>query len=249
VVLEISNDTTEQKRMEAERDATKAALQESHEQLQAFSRRLVEMQERERTALARELHDQAGQSLIVLKLGLGQLLAVTPERLPADVQALKVLVDEVMDSLHRVVVSLRPAALDRLGLAPALRQQLASLSKQTGLAVTFAAGGLDEERLPETLETAGYRIVQEALTNIVRHAGARQVSVSLEQEAGRLILSVQDDGAGFDVAAAQRSGRMGLLGMRERAELLGGTMTLDSRPGAGSHLRVELPLGGGDEQG
>jgi signal transduction histidine kinase len=148
--------------------------------------------------------------------------------------------DAVIDGLHRLAVDLRPASLDHLGLEVALRQYTRSVGTSFGLAVRFKARGLKSERLPAALETALYRIVQEAMTNVVRHARATRVDVLVELRGDRVTLMIEDDGIGFDPEASQVGEHFGLLGIRERAEALGGTLTVESSPGAGSTVVVEV---------
>jgi signal transduction histidine kinase/DNA-binding response OmpR family regulator len=213
------------------------------EQLQALSRRLVEVQEAERGHVARELHDETGQALSSLLLGLSLLEreAGQPEAVVARAVELAVLADEMLENLHRLAMNLRPAALDHLGLVAALDQYGASLGHQHGLTVQFETVGLGEERLLPEVETAIYRIVQEALTNVLRHARATRVDVLLERRGDRVVTIVEDDGVGFDPGAAGESGRLGLFGMRERAKMLGGTLVVESTPGTGATVLVEVP--------
>jgi signal transduction histidine kinase len=146
----------------------------------------------------------------------------------------------VLEELHRLAMDLRPIALDRLGLVPALEQYAANLCSE-GLSVQFKAVGFDGERLPQDIETSLYRIVQEALTNIVRHAQASSIGILLERDMGRVKVFVEDDGTGFETDVAERRGRLGLIGMRERAEMFGGTLIVESSPGRGTSVIVEVP--------
>ena len=207
--------------------------------------RVLAVQEEERRRIARELHDEAGQALTSLMVGLRLLEkeAERPEAIVARVAELKRMTDGVLENLHRLAMDLRPASLDHLGLVAALRQYAEAYSRQYGLDVQFEAVGLDGERLPPEMETALYRIVQEALTNVVRHAQATRVDVLLERRSDRVIAIVEDNGIGFDPEAAVMDGHLGLFGMRERAEMLGGTLTVESAPGAGTTVFVEVPYG------
>jgi PAS domain S-box-containing protein len=213
------------------------------ERLQTLSRRLVEVQETERRHIARELHDQAGQSLASLMVGLRLLeeRANQGEVVAGHVAELKTMADGVLESLHQLASDLRPASLDHLGLVEALRQHVQAFGRQHNLMVQFEAVGLDSRRLAPDQETALFRIVQEALTNVVRHAQATRADVLLERHGNRVIAIVEDDGLGFDPQLATHSGRLGLLGMRERAEMLNGTLAVESSPGAGTTLFVEVP--------
>jgi PAS domain S-box-containing protein len=212
------------------------------ERLRALSRRLVEIQETERRYIARELHDEAGQALTSLMVGLRLLerQAHRREAVIAGVEELMQMVDGVIDNLHRLSMHLRPAALDHLGLVAALRQYAEAISGQHGLTLEFEAVGL-AERLPPDMEASVHRIVQEALTNVVRHAQATRVDVLLERRGDKLVVLVEDNGVGFDPATVYESGRLGVFGMRERTEMLGGTLTVESSPGAGTTLLLEIP--------
>jgi len=213
-------------------------------QLQALSRRLVEIQETERGHVARELHDETGQALSSLLLGLSMLEqeAEDPQAVRARIASLEAMVDEMLENLHRLATNLRPATLDFLGLIPALEQYIETFSEQYGIPVAFEMVELTpEDRLPPEVETALYRIVQEALTNVIRHAQATRVDVLLERRGDRVVAIVEDDGVGFDAETARQSGRLGLFGMQERAEMLGGRLTIESAAGMGTTVYVEVP--------
>jgi PAS domain S-box-containing protein len=217
------------------------------ERLQTLSRRLVEIQESERRYVARELHDEAGQALTSLMVGLRLLEreAQRPEAVVAGVAELKRMVDSVLENLHRLAMDLRPASLDHLGLVAALRQYAEAVSDQHGLVVQFETVGL-RDRLPSDVESSIYRMVQEALTNVIRHARATRVDVLLEQRDDKLVVIVEDNGVGFDPTAVMQNGRLGLFGVRERAEMLGGRLVLESAAGVGTTLLVEVPYGDPD---
>ena len=176
------------------------------ERLQSLSQRLVELQEAERRYIARELHDEAGQALTSLAVGLRLLEqgATRSEDIVTGVGELIRTVETVSEDLHRLAMALRPASLDHLGLVAALRQYVEVVSQRHGFAVQFESVGFDR-RLPVDLETALYRIVQEALTNVIRHAKATRVDVVLHQLSDRLIVIVEDNGAGFDPDSACRA--------------------------------------------
>jgi len=213
------------------------------ERLQALSHRLVEVQETERRHISRELHDEVGQALTTLMVGLRLLERdVGPsDKGVARIAELKHMTDEVLENLHRLAMDLRPASLDHLGLVAALRQYIGAFTRQHSLAVQFASIGLEGERLSPPVETALYRIVQEALTNVVRHAQATGVDVLLERRGEHMITIVEDNGVGFDVSAAAQSERLGLFGMKERVEMLGGTLVVESSLGAGTTVVAEVP--------
>ena len=223
-------DITERRRAEAAREE--------------LLRRLVTAQEDERRRVARELHDSVGQLLSALALGVRAVKDAGP--LPPGaldrLEEVNRLVGELGRATHDLAIGLRPTALDDVGLALALRQYLEEWSARTGIEVQYEAVGLDSSRLPSEIETALYRVVQEALTNVVRHSRARRVSVVLERQDGRAIAVVEDNGVGFDPEAAAESGRLGLIGMHERVALVGGRLEIESGPGAGTTLIVQIPL-------
>lgn len=217
-------------------------MQASTVRMQALSRRLVEAQESERRHIARELHDEAGQALASLRYGLRLLEREVGEgaSITERVTELMQRTDAVIDGLHRLAADLRPASLDYLGLEAALRQYTRSVGAKFGLEVHFKARGFTSDRLPSAVETGLYRVVQEAMTNVVRHAHATRVDVLAQHSDDRVMVMVEDDGVGFDLDEVKRD-HFGLLGLRERAEALGGTMTLESAPGAGTTVVVEVP--------
>jgi signal transduction histidine kinase len=217
-------------------------MQASTVRMQSLSRRLVDAQESERRHIARELHDEAGQALASLRFGL-RLLEREIDQGGSAAGRISELVertDAVIDGLHRLAVDLRPASLDHLGLEAALRQYAQSAATKFGLEVRFKARGLAGERLPAVVETALYRIVQEAMTNVVRHARATRIDVLVERRDGRVLAMVEDDGVGFEPDRVQRGDHFGLLGLKERAEALGGSLTVESRLGAGTTIVVEV---------
>lgn len=228
----------------AERTRAEAALLAGRQQLQTLSHRLVEVQEEERGNLSRELHDETGQVMTALKLGLSVLRrepGCTPA-MQAQIDELRSITDQAAESLHHLAINLRPYSLDRYGLLPALEGYITTLRKQTSLDVELACDGPCLGRLPPSLEIAFYRITQEALTNVVRHAQARRADVLVHWSQDAAVLVIEDDGIGFDVDEAFQKGRLGLLGMRERAEMLGGSLTIESQPGQSTRLSVRLPL-------
>jgi PAS domain S-box-containing protein len=224
------------------RQAEEAARQ-SAERLEAVSRRLVQVQEEERRRLALELHDDVGQLLTSLKFAVEAAAAAPPAEAAAKMNEARALIDEALTRVRDLSSDLRPALLDHLGLLPAVRGLIDRYAAGTGVRVSFHHAGLDG-RLPPDLETAAYRVVQEALTNVARHAGVKEAAVRLWVDAGRLQVQVEDQGAGFAPDAVLAAGRSnGLPGMRERVMLLGGRLVIESAPGDGTHLLAELPLG------
>lgn len=204
-------------------------------------------QEEERRRIARELHDEAGQALAALLVGL-RLMENAPslEEARAQVARMREVVNQTLDEIRALAWELRPSVLDDLGLVPALVRYIQSCRSRFGMEIDLEVVGLDQVRLPWEIETALYRIAQEALTNAARHAGARHVSVILEQRGNRALLIVEDDGGGFAVtevrASVQKGGHLGLYGMEERASLVGGRLTVESVPGSGTTVVVEVPL-------
>jgi signal transduction histidine kinase len=204
-------------------------------------RRVVEAQELERRRLSRELHDETGQALTSILLGLRSLEeSLETDDARAAAAGLRQLVVATLQDVRRLAVELRPSALDDFGLVAALEHLTTSFGEQTGIQVDFGTA-LGERRLPGEVETALYRIVQESLTNIVKHAHARRVSIALTRMQHSVKAVVEDDGQGFDPENTRESG-FGLVGMRERLSLLGGRLRVESRPGAGTTIVAEVPL-------
>jgi len=235
------------------------AVSEQRTQLRALTGKLTEVQEIERKQLARELHDEMGQALTAISMNLSIIrkdlpdtcLDICGERL----DEASLLVDETLEQVRELSLNLRPPMLDDLGLVPTLRWYIQRYSKRTGMAVDFDTthfecnanvdgSGLDD-RLHPDLETAFYRVLQEALTNVARHAGATTIRLSLRRTDSGVSAYVEDDGCGFDVATVMDQNLpgigAGLLGMRERMVLLGGRLTLQSEPGTGTQLHFSVP--------
>jgi signal transduction histidine kinase len=217
----------------------------AHE-LQVLSHRLVEVQETERRQIARELHDEIGQSLTVAEMNLQAALrcpnaGAKQRRLEESIQA----VERVLEQVHDLSLNLRPSMLDDLGLEPALRWYTHRQASLMGLEADFKAATL-ENRLDQVIETECFRVAQEALTNVVRHSKARAVAVHLSRRNGHLHLRVRDDGVGFDAAALRREAvqgaSLGLLSMEERASLAGGGLELNTSPGQGTEVHAWFPL-------
>jgi signal transduction histidine kinase len=203
-------------------------------------RRVVSAQELERRRLARELHDETGQALTSILLGLRPIEdAMHDDSSRTAVADLRELVVATLQDVRRLAVELRPAALDDFGLVPALERLTETFAEQTGISVDLEAA-LASKRLPSETETALYRIVQEALTNVLKHARARRVSISLTRKDGSVTAVIEDDGTGFDPEQATEDS-FGLTGMRERVALLDGTLQVESSEGGGTTLFVEVP--------
>ena len=204
-------------------------------------RRVVEAQELERRRLARELHDETGQALTSILLGLRSLEdAVGSDEARGSVASLRELVVATLQDVRRLAVELRPKVLDDFGLVPALERLTESFGEQTEIQVRFETA-LGDERLPADVETALYRIVQEALTNVVKHAHARSVSIVLARKPDTVALVIEDDGRGFDPETT-REGGFGLEGMRERVGLLDGKLQVESGAAAGTTIVAEVRL-------
>lgn len=222
-----------------------ARLRDSTHQLRALSRRVLEVQEAERRRLAIELHDELGQSLTAIKINL-QAQERFKNQSPAELAAENIrIVDDILQKVRGLALALRPSMLDDLGLAAALHWMAGQTAARSNFQVRFHAVRLEDRLAPE-LETACFRIAQEALTNIARHAQARSVDLALGRDGDNLILNVRDDGAGFDVpgmrARASAGNSVGVLGMQERAALVGGQLDIESAPGQGCTVRLCCPL-------
>jgi signal transduction histidine kinase len=225
----------------AERDAS---LRKSREQLRQLSKRLLTIQEQERVRIAREVHDELGQALTAMKIDLQQIArrhAPLKEPLVPVAQT----IDSIVDLVRRIAGDLRPAILDDLGVTAALEQQLRRLRESSGLRTSLSVS--EEPELDMLTGATIYRIAKEALANVVRHAGASQVEVSLGIRDGAAVLEIRDNGRGITREEASGPRALGLLGIRERAELLGGSMAIEGQPGAGTVLTVTLPMTKGDD--
>ena len=229
--------TSERERAKAEQSLAMAEQREASQR--ETLGRVVETQEAERRRIARELHDDTGQALASVLLGLRRAEELED---PAEVRRvlsdLRETITASIRDLRALAVELRPTALDDFGLGAALERLVDTFGRRTGLAIDLHIDGL-EQRLPEATETALYRIVQESLNNIAKHAGAGGASVVLQGLGDRVVLVIEDDGRGFDPAGP--SAGLGLVSMRERAELVGGSIRVDSREGRGTTIAVEVP--------
>jgi signal transduction histidine kinase len=220
-------------------------LQTDQENLLALSQRLLEVQEAERRNIARELHDEIGQALTGIGLIL-EMAAQSSTEAPANsLKQAHALVVELMGRVSRLSLELRPALLDDFGLLPALLWYLDRYSSQTNIKASLKHSGLENQRFAPEIETAAYRIIQEALTNVARHARVSETWVTLWYDQDILGIQVEDEGQGFDPDVVLATGSSsGLLGMRERALLLNGKLTIESAPGIGTRLLAELPVRG-----
>lgn len=234
VVIGVIRDITRRNRAEE-------ALRNYAERLKVLSRRLMEVQELERRNIARELHDEIGQVLTGLKLTLEMGTRVPEKEAAKNLQQALGLVNELMARARKLSLDLRPAMLDDLGLLPTLLWHIEHYTLQTQITVDFRHAGLEEKRFSPAVETAAYRIVQEALTNVARHARVNEATVQLWTVAGnKLFIEVEDRGAGFEQSTEGSSETSGLAGMRERATLLSGQLSIETQVGQGTRLTAEL---------
>jgi signal transduction histidine kinase len=215
----------------------------SNRQLHGLSQRLMKAQEDERLHLSRELHDESGQLLTALSVQLGLLERSLnqPATLRKRIEELKNTSALIQDNLHKLAVNLRPASLDHLGLVTTLQQFISEFNRQYDITVDFEAVGMEGKRLPSEVETAVFRVVQESLTNVVLHAQARRVDVLLNLHNQHVVLIVEDNGVGFLPGSPGAEDHLGLFGMRERIEMLGGSFVIESSPGKGTTLKAEVP--------
>jgi len=205
------------------------------------ARVLVQIQEGERRAIARELHDRLGQSLAVLKLLLGDAMASAPDKVRYTLGEAQSLVNEMMSLARELSLELRPKMLDDLGLLPALLYLFESFTSRTHVSVQFEHQGL-HKKIPAETGLAAYRIVKEALENVAAHAGAGQARVRVWSDRWVLSASIEDSGCGFEVDKITDNWPGGITGMRGRALIAGGRLSLSSVPGKGTLVTVELPL-------
>jgi two-component system, NarL family, sensor histidine kinase UhpB len=231
----VVNDVTERRREAAELRRSRRALRE-------LSASVVEAREEERQRISRELHDELGQRLTALKIDLGNL-ATAAQLAPADARVadMSAMLDDTLASVRRIASDLRPLMLDDLGLTAAIEWLARDASRRMGIPVS-AQLPADEPRLDPRVSIALYRMVQEALTNVARHAQASSVQIALTAQDGWLQLTVADDGIGVAASALQRAGSFGLLGLRERAHMLGGEVEVGARQERGTRLQVRLPM-------
>jgi two-component system sensor histidine kinase UhpB len=232
----ISRDITDRKQAEQ-------ALLESRSQLRELSAYLQSVREEERTRISRELHDELGQSLTAIRIGLG-VLEKQGQKMPDDwlknVHALKKIADSTVESVQRIAADLRPLILDELGLPSAIDWLLESFSANAGVTyeLLLPPSTLDFSR---EISTAIFRMLQESLTNVSRHSEATLVVVALQETNDMISLKITDNGKGIDPSVDSREKCLGLIGMRERAYMLGGNLKIQSRPGAGTSIEVRIP--------
>jgi two-component system sensor histidine kinase UhpB len=234
-------------------EADAITIQEKTEQAERLAAQVIMAQEEERRRVARELHDEAGQALTAVIIGLERGLASMPETYASDlpvqprqlISNLRDLAAQTLDEVRKLALELRPSVLDDLGLVAALRQYVRSTEERSGLAAQLTVVGFDEasdERLPPQVETALFRIAQEALTNAIRHARATTVQVRLRRTDASAALEVRDDGVGLGATPTPAGEHLGKFGMRERARLLGGTFVATPVSPRGTLVQVNVPL-------
>jgi PAS domain S-box-containing protein len=228
------------------RDVTPQKLAESNlksaeSSLRNMANRLISLQEEERRNIARELHDQVGQSLTGLKLMINQAMRSHKEKDDSAFEEAQLVITELIQQVREMSLTLRPSMLDDLGLLPTLLWYVERYTARTGIKVAFEHNGLQSTFSPD-LNTAVYRIIQEALTNVARYAGVNEVNVQISVDNNAIHLKVEDRGRGFDLSQVSTKEAAGISGMRERAQLLRGSLTIKTSPGAGTLLVAELPL-------
>jgi signal transduction histidine kinase len=227
----------------SERRRAEEQLRESHEQLRALSVYLQSVREEERTRIAREVHDELGQALTSCKLDVSWITARLPRQQKSLIDKAKALsahIDSTIQTVRRISTELRPGVLDHLGLVAALEWQANEFQNRTGIRCDVR-GELGDAALDAELSTTFFRIFQETLTNVIRHAGATQVEVSVSEEEGNVILTVRDNGRGISKSEILNPKSMGLLGMRERAALLGGQFKISRLRRGGTEVSVSIP--------
>jgi two-component system sensor histidine kinase NreB len=218
------------------------------QELRKLTKKLFQTQEEERRRIARELHDEAGQALTAIKLGLDRLEEHVPtgnNQMEEEIAEIRKMILQTSSEIRRLSYRLHPTLLSDLGLEPALNLYFKELRKRAALGIDFHMVGFDH-RLDAETETVLYRFSQEALTNTLKHAGAKHFRLSIIKSYPKIIFLAEDDGDGFDSQFAGNDQlSLGLIGMRERAQLLGGTFQLRSKAGEGTRIRIEVPLGEG----
>jgi signal transduction histidine kinase len=232
--------------LERKADLHFAAVEQTRAELQQLSARLLETEEDGRRKLSRELHDEIGQTLALLQIELSraQSSSTAPAAVPEHLERARDLAERTVQTVRNISGILRPALLDDLGLVPALQFQLEDFLRRSGIACEFLEEGVADQ-LPDPVKTCVYRVVQEALHNCEKHSGARKVRVSVRQFPEALVAEIEDDGAGFQMDSQHhpvRSRGLGLLGMRERAGNVGGSLIVDSAPEHGTRIALRIPL-------
>lgn len=227
-----------------ERRRAEEQLRNSHQQLRALTKYLQSVREEERTRISREVHDELGQALTGLKMDLAWVAGHLPKHdrvVHPKLKAMSSGIDTTINTVRRISTELRPGILDSLGLVAAIEWQSAEFQKRTGI-TCIATTEVSETLWDQDVTTAFFRIFQETLTNIIRHAKATRVEVNLAADGGCLVLTVKDDGRGITDAEMNNTRSIGLIGMRERAALVGGSIAFKGAPGQGTTVTVRIPL-------
>jgi signal transduction histidine kinase len=233
--------------MERQAELHYAEVEQARHELQQLSARLLEIEEEGRRQLSRELHDEIGQTLALLQIEISRvqaLLPLQPEAARDRLRRARELAERTVQTIRNISVLLRPTLLDDLGLAPALQFQLEEFLRRSGIACEFVEEGVSDQ-LPDVVKTCVYRVVQEALHNCEKHAGAASVRVVVRQLPDCLTAEIEDDGRGFQVngqGMPSRTSGLGLLGIRERVAIAGGSLAIDSAPGHGTRIALRIPL-------
>ncbi|MBE9520418.1 MAG: PAS domain-containing protein, partial [Proteobacteria bacterium] len=220
------------------------AVKKAQDQLRRLSGAIMASQEKERSAIARELHDELGQVLTALRMDavwMQEHLKESDPEIAERALTMCSLIDKTIKDARSIAIRLRPGVLDDLGLVDALEWYMTDFENRSGIACIFEHG--DTPELTDTIATAAYRICQEAMTNVARYSGANRISVVLETKEDVLSLSVRDDGKGFDIESLDESEGLGIAGMRERATLAGGSLDVISEPGTGTQVIFKVPYG------
>jgi len=228
----------------SERVRVEQALRRSQEELREVGAAAHAAIEQEKSRIARELHDELAQSLTALQMDVAWCKERIPEGQPAmgaRLDRMEVLLEQTVAATRRIAADLRPLMLDDLGLLPAVEWLVESFTQRNGIPCELAVSSAELE-LPSATATAVFRIVQEALANVSKHAEASRVKVAIERDGSELTLSIRDNGAGFSLQSPRKPNSYGLLGLRERASLLGGATSITSTVGEGTHVEVRLPV-------
>jgi len=248
VFLDLSRYNAALVREIAERKLVEDNLRKAEERLRAFAARVESVREDERSHIAREVHDELGQALTGLKMDLSSLEKKLPgelrEEAASKIKSISRVVDTTIQSVRRISSALRPQVLDDVGLMEALKWQARDFQVRTGIRCNVDLPA-EEPALERAKATAAFRVLQEALTNVVRHAGATRVDISLRVDADHFILKIADNGRGAPESALHSPKSLGLLGMRERAYLLGGNVDMEGKVGKGTTVKLSIPLRAG----
>jgi signal transduction histidine kinase len=230
-------DISEKKRLEKVAEA-------NHKEIRALAASLLTAQEEERRRVSRELHDQICQQLASLAIDLGGLATEAPAKFLQDrLKTLQARVVKASEEARHIAYQLHPSVLDDLGLVASLRALCKEFSEREGIAVELDSG-VPPGQMPREIISCIYRITQESLQNVAKHSSAKHVTVALSLKKGRVLLSVEDDGVGFDVKEVKDRGGLGLVGMEERARLVDGTLSVEAEPGHGARISLAIPLPG-----